>query len=725
MDERLENTQESTENEMNSINKKPAVMALAAFFLFVSFQTTFGQRKETGRPMFINVNAIKLDMKKVAGEGQFTTQYSWNLTDGDVQNEIWQYPQDEWHSRLLYQIFNPVAPDDNGFINNFGNKKIIPETYVSNGRNVFSQEIRRYRPPNVTIDGIAQNQEYTWETDPNLKSDICAVWEDIIPFWGIRTHIEVYGFSHPLHENYLIWKATYKFTGETKTPKQSPDSSDIFPDQKMRIWWPLSFSFGPSKAGEYATTYGFGCEGQDDLDSWFARPSALLPGNNRDSLYVAYYWDYTSPGTTVYNNGSSDDIGDPDRKSGHLISPQIPGFALLHAARNSFNSSDDDLTQPYSMPHAEIEDDLWGRRDFGLRDRYNGNDSWGRFPLDVITEGKMSANESQKGPMRFITIGPYELEKNSVAGKYDSICAVYAIGTGSISWTAADTIGYQWLKQPDASNIVTDSMKDAIIMTGRDSLFQAMDRANWAWHRGFDIPDPPPPPDMVVTSDADKVDISWSYPSISYFRDPDTGVDDWYAWRVYRKKGTSYVNDPEDKQSGETWKLIFETTDRNVTTYVDENVTRGVSYYYAVTAMDNGTQNPDDIVPNMKLESSRYVNRSALPAIPFKAGLSVSNMVRVVPNPATINAGGLGFPGNEDRILFANLPYICNLKVYTETGDFITEFDHFGTDQEIWDQRTDSNQYVASGIYILVVTKAESVDGKKLPDQYFKFVLVR
>jgi len=721
----LDNADELMENEMNWVNKKSAVMGLVVLFLFINIPIAFGQRKESGRPMFIDVNAIKLDMKKVSGEGQFTTQYSWVLANGNVSNEIWQYPQDEWHSRLLYQIFNPICPDNDGFINNFGDKKIIPETFVSNGRNVFSQEIRRYRPPNVTVDGIAQSQEYTWETDPDLKSDICAVWEDIIPFWGIRTHIEVYGFSHPLHENYLIWKATYKFTGETKTPLQSPDSSDVFPDQTMRIWWPLSFSFGPSKAGEYATMGGFAFEGQDDLDSWFARPSALLPGNRRDSLYVAYYWDHKTPGTSSYTNGSSDDTGDPDRKSGHLLSCQIPGFALLHAAKNSFEATDDDLTQPYSMPHADIENDLWGRRDFGLRDTYIGHDALGKFPLDPITEGEISASAYQYGPMRFITIGPYELEKRSNPDECDSICAVYAIGTGSISWTAADTIGYQWLKQPDESNIITDSMKNAIIMTGKDSLFQAIDRANWAWNRGFDIPDPPPPPDMVVTSDADKVDISWSYPSASYFRDPDTGIDDWYAWRVYRKKGAAWTNDPEDKQSGETWKLIYETTDRNVLTYVDKNVTRGVSYYYAVTAVDNGTQNPDDIIPNMKLESSRYVNRSALPAIPFKAGLSVSNMVRVVPNPATVNAGGLGFPGNINQILFAKLPYICNLKVYTETGDFITEIDHFGTDQEIWDQRTDSNQYVASGIYILVVTKAESVDGKKLPDQYVKFVLVR
>jgi len=113
-----------------------------------------GQKKYTGPPMFLNVNAIKLDMKKINGEGQFTTQYSWMLTDGNVKSEIFQYPQDEWHSRLLYQIFNPIAPDDSGFIDNFGNRKIIPTPFVSIGINDFSQEIRRYRPPYVTVDGI-------------------------------------------------------------------------------------------------------------------------------------------------------------------------------------------------------------------------------------------------------------------------------------------------------------------------------------------------------------------------------------------------------------------------------------------------------------------------------------------------------------------------------------------------------------------------------------------
>ncbi|RKY60226.1 MAG: hypothetical protein DRP96_05945, partial [Candidatus Neomarinimicrobiota bacterium] len=210
-----------------------------------------------------------------------------------------------------------------------------------------------------------------------------------------------------------------------------------------------------------------------------------------------------------------------------------------------------------------------------------------------------------------------------------------------------------------------------------------------------------------------------------YFKDPDTGVDDWYAWRVYRKKGAAYVNDPLDDYSGDVFELIYETTDRTTTTYLDTNVNRGVSYYYAVTAVDDGTQNTDGLFPGQKLESSRFVNRTGLPAIPFKGGLNVSDKVRIVPNPATIDGGGLNFPGRPDVILFARLPYKCTLKIFTETGDLVTVIEHFGTDQEEWNQRNDANQYVSSGLYILAVTNAVDEDGNSLAEQFEKFVIVR
>ncbi|MFA6618952.1 MAG: hypothetical protein WCT23_07795, partial [Candidatus Neomarinimicrobiota bacterium] len=371
------------------------------------------------------------------------------------------------------------------------------------------------------------------------------------------------------------------------------------------------------------------------------------------------------------------------------------------------------------IPHADIANDLWGRSDVGIRDTYIGDDDRGRFPLDPVTEGWMAENGTQKGPMRFITVGPYDMTLD-YEKEPDSLCVVYAIGVGSISHEIADSVGAGWLE-----GTISDSSKNAVIMQGRDSLFQTMDRANWVWHRDLNIPDPPPPPDLEVTSDADRIIVEWSYPDDNYFLDPDTKVDDFYSWRVYRKKGASTVGDPGDGYSNVTWEMIYETTDKNETVYMDTSVTRGEPYYYAVTAMDDGSQNTDGLIPGQKLESSRYANRSKIAANSFKAGLSSSEQVRVVPNPATLNAGAMSFSGSENQLLFARLPYKCRLMIFTETGDLVDDFEHIGTDQEIWFQKTDNNQYVASGIYILYVSEAEDAEGNALTDQYEKFVIIR
>ena len=120
-----------------------------------------------------------------------------------------------------------------------------------------------------------------------------------------------------------------------------------------------------------------------------------------------------------------------------------------------------------------------------------------------------------------------------------------------------------------------------------------------------------------------------------------------------------------------------------------------------------------------------YTTRSLLPAVSFKPGLNVSNKVRVVPNPATVAAGKALTSGSPDKITFLNLPVKCTLKIFTETGDLVTSIEHFGTADEEWNQRTDDNQYVTSGIYILAVINAESLDGKSLDNQFAKFIIVR
>lgn len=682
-------------------------------------------------PMQMDVGNFNLTMNKLMGEGGLQSQYSWMLTGNDREKtEIFYWPSDQWQSNMLYQIFNPLVLDDNGIINPDGVKRDMyvaagNDALINSGKTDWSREIRRYRPPTIMVDGIKVNPPYQWYVDPTLKSDIKIEFEDVLGQFGIRSHVEMYGFSNPHHADYFIWKATHKFTGELKIPREATTSKDSVPDQTIGFWWPIAFSFGPAKAGEYNVTSGFSYEGVDDLDSWFKRKSDLLPSRSRDSLYVAYYWDAKGANTGVYTaNGSNDDTGDPDRATGFLHSTQVCGYALLHADK-SYNDNADDLTQPYAIPHAGINKDLWNRRDVGLKLTYRGDDSRGRFPLDPITAGLSTTPEY--GPMRFMTVGPYSLTKNRAQGRYDSITFVYAVGAGSIGRHDADSIGKGWL-----NGSISDSAKKAWVLKGRDSLWKTLDRANWAWDRlsrGLTIPSPPPPPDISVTSGPDKIKVEWSYPDASYYNDPVTGVDDWYSWKVYRKRGAFLVDNPLDLKNGDEWSLVFETTDRNTTTFYDPNVQRGVDYYYAVTAVDNGTQNDDVEYPGERLESSRFVTRSLLPVTSYKPGLSESGKVRVVPNPYTSVAGASsgtsGFSGTPDRILFFNLPIKCKLRIYTETGDLVQTIDHYGRADEQWNQRTDNNQYVSSGIYVLVVSDSQALDGSPLDNQFVKFVIVR
>jgi len=691
---------------------------------------SWAQRNYNPIPMTFDVGKFNLSMQRSNGSdpsyplGGLLSQFSWNLTGGSpAETEIFYWPQDEYKSNMLYQIYNPISLDEKGIKDSKGNVKqmyLSGDAFRNIGYTDWASETRRYRPPNIVVDGIQVNAPYRWNVDPTLKSDIKLEFEDVLLQFGIRSRCEMYGFSNPYLGDFFIWKTTHKFTGELALPRAGMPDSLKPVDQTIKFWWPLSFSFGPTKAGEKANLNSFTYEGRDDLDSWFKRKSELVSGTGRDSLYVAYYWDTDEPSALQYSNGSSDDTGDPDRTTGFLNSTQIPGFTLLYADK-SYNEKVDDIKQPYAMPHGTISKDLWGRRDNGLKLTYRGDDDRGRFPLDPITEKFDTRPET--GPMRFITVGPYELTKDSKTGRYDSVTFVYAVGVGGIGYKAADSIGRAWMNKE-----ITDSVKNQWVMKGVDSLWKTLDRAYWAWKRlngGQSIPAAPPPPDINVAAGPDENIVKWSYPDPSYFNDAETGVDDWYAWKVYRKKGALLVNDPLDQKSGSIWELVYETTDKNVTTFEDKNVQRGLDYYYAVTAVDNGTQNNSGLFTNAKLESSRYLTRSLLPVVPFKPGLNVSDQVRVVPNPATVAAGAALAGGSPDKISFFNLPFKCNLKIFTETGDLIKTIEHYGTADDEWNQRTDNNQFVTAGIYILAVTDCYDLNNNALDTQFVKFVLIR
>lgn len=171
------------------------------------------------------------------------------------------------------------------------------------------------------------------------------------------------------------------------------------------------------------------------------------------------------------------------------------------------------------------------------------------------------------------------------------------------------------------------------------------------------------------------------------------------------------------------WEVIAEVPgDQNF--YVDENVSRGEPYYYAVTVVDDGSQN-SGLIPG-PLESSRYTNRSQTPAIPFEPGEGSTDNIRVVPNPYFASAGEYNFSDDSNNLLFVNLPPFARLRIFTARGDLVKTIEHTsGSADEIWDQVTDYNQLAASGVYILHVSNARDAEMNPLPDATVKFVIVR
>jgi hypothetical protein len=687
-------------------------------------------------PMDIDVGNFVFFLQRKYGMNQneaggLSVQPSWNY-DGKVESFHWG--RDRHRNDMMTNIFQPLVFID-GIIDPLGKKKIysVHPTRVDKVVNLcevdWGRQIRRYRPPNVIVDGIKVNPPYDWYVDKNINADMLVEWEDVYEN-GFRSHVEVLAFSDTDNDDYFIWKATHKFTGEVVVSykRRGPEGTfaphDTLPSQTVKFYWPVSFTMGPSKIGTYKTANTYGGIPDDDMTDWFSRKSNLVTGG-RDSLKVAYYYDRAKLTPKTYPNGSTDDSGDPDLTTGHLYSTQIPGYALLFASQSPDEVLVDNVNQPFALSYASIRLDKWvDKRDVNAA-LYSGTHSLGRFPTaEDIQAFRPNANE--QGAMRFVVTGPYELTLDRANNRVDSVTFVYAVGSGSIGIEEAKQIGTDWMDKK-----ITDAEKNqAFIEPGKDSLFNTLDKAHFAWNqlsKGVKLPAAPPPPDIQVTSGPDFISVKWSYPDGSYFQDAVTGVDDWDEWIVYRKKGAFLTYDPLDEGAIVQWEKVFSTKQKNIQEYIDSNVVRGVDFYYAVTAVDNGTQNTTGATPGSRLESSRFVNMSQLPAVSFKPGMNVvaKNQIRVVPNPASIMAGASLNQGTPDKISFYNLPVECRLRIYTEAGELVWEREHYGHSDHEWDQKTDSNQYVTSGLYILAVTDCKDIEGRPLDSQLTKFVIIR
>lgn len=536
------------------------------------------------------------------------------------------------------------------------------------------QKRMRYPFPSVMVDDGNGPLPESFESGVHIVSSLpCdeqieSVWTTTL---GLTVQLKTYAYATTGHRDYIIFDYRFINTGNIDKDPMNRELKDELKD----VWLGFVFStdikpkFGGKDYDDYYEYYGA------NYKDW------VNGDKSADSARVFIVWDGPE-GTGNY---------DPDPITNE---PRVPGYygvGFLHVDKQAVDDlefgSSDDPSQPKSV---------------------NTESAGEASSSSQYQKLSLSENENVSGvgaESYIMSCGPYNIPINE-----DVRIVIVQIIAG-ISRENAEELGRQLL-----SGTITKEDYEQTIATGRDSLFKALAAAKLAFSKRFNIPDPPPSPDsLLISSGVGHIKLEWSA-NAEAAEDPDTKVNDFAGCRVYR-----VINDPTDK-----WEKIFECGgDSSIpitNTYIDDNVISGFDYYYAVTAFDDGTQNY--LHPGLSLESSRLTSNVFRGGVSQQTPMQNLNSLRVVPNPYNIRARGFGDPNNiedvaNNRILFVGLPEKCTIRIYTVYGDLVKTLKHInGLGSEPWDQITEYQQYITSGLYIAHV---ESEKGNAI----IKFVVVR
>jgi hypothetical protein len=583
------------------------------------------------------------------------------------------------------------------------------------------KEYRRSEPPEVWVFAEGQMQlssrRFNGEVDPNLPSDeMIEVHYKAQP--GFDVLKRSYSYSNPDHNDYVIHYCRYLCTFDwDQDPQVDTDVNQTIED----VYFVIGYSFQTAE-GTYITYSQWYEEGKDDWATYETYDSQEVPGGR--PLQISYGWDGDHPEISAFEGEGGpefDDTGDPRfamgsggsiaMPSGEFVSYSYAGFAALHVDTSPADHSDN-VDQPVSIIANISIYNVWDSDFPGFATIWDWAASGSKQTVEDQAGWPDDASD-QEDEYPFQAFGPFNFNLG------DSVVIVYAVGVNGISSQLAIEKGLEWRDWYRGVEGATfdDAAKNDLLATGKDSLFTTLDRAYYAFSNGFDIPDPLPSPDLTVTSGPNVVYLEWE--DLSEVPDFDTGSPDLNHYSIYRKLGGFLVDNYQEINAEGTHLVWEKITDvpADQTTYTDSAVVRGEAYHYAVTAVDNDG-----------LESSVYANRSELPAFAFQPGEPTASKVRIVPNPFIVTGDEYNFTGagQENRLLFANLPPYCTLRIFTVTGDLIKTIDHqTGSADANWDQVTESNQLVVSGVYILQVDNAQDIDKKPIPGSIEKFVIVR
>ncbi|MFA8451857.1 MAG: hypothetical protein ACEPOW_14275 [Bacteroidales bacterium] len=284
-------------------------------------------------------------------------------------------------------------------------------------------------------------------------------------------------------------------------------------------------------------------------------------------------------------------------------------------------------------------------------------------------------NDDHLSPFMLMSVGPYDLS----AGSKVKIVVVEAVnGLG-----------------------IDDAVKGLSVQSrlpeGKDLLFNSIDKAKEFYDNNYqfaDVPIPSPETEVIAVPENQSISISIT-PLENTYEDPISKDNDLKEYRIYRSERS--FNGPYEmirkiRPENKNDITRYWNSDINKWVYEDRTISLGAGYYYAVTSVENSG-----------LESW-LTNRNTEPLFSVKAPAANALDVNVFPNPFR-EVSGFPINGQENSIVWSNLPARCTIRIYTSSGELIRTMEHDdqASGEEIWNQLTDARQRTAPGIYFWTV----------------------
>tara|TARA_Y100000590_G_scaffold465099_1_gene636418 strand:+ start:108633 stop:110771 length:2139 start_codon:yes stop_codon:yes gene_type:complete len=556
------------------------------------------------------------------------------------------------------------------------------------------------------------------EIDGNLVSDQMienAVRTDI----GVDILQKAYAFTNSNFDNLSVIDVTFTNTGnidlDDDVELAGQTLTDVYISYSIR---PTISRHGHNHAG------GMGEWVQNEFSDYVGEEAG-------DPFRLMYAWD----GDNKANN-AFDDYGDPHPNYGAWLSSGFTGQLTLHADTDASNTADD-LSQPASTRYEGFASAPSGSKaGNGIDKMYefmtlgHKGGSWeadpnvaGHEPTWLGGDGMSDPNWHGENQINtHMVYGPFDLGPNEdyrvIFVRMINGLDRKTIHTEGLKWHAAitsgDTNSYTWTDPTTGTSYSGTLAKNHYLSTGRDSLFRdAQNVLDVLYANNMNVPDPPMSPSLFVKSSGGGIDVSWSDEPRTD-PDPDTGVLDFEGYRLYRAVA---------RWDSTNFEMVYEGTANE---YLDTGVPAGVGAYYYVTAYDDGTQNTWGVKPGQKLESSRWWSYTTVPAYTLVKSESDLSQVDVIPNPYNIRAVDNQYPGDPNKLVFANLTPYAKIRVFTMTGDHVATIDHTdGSGQASWDQVSKDNQYIVSGVYIYYVEETDENGTPSGDTATGKFIVVR